>query len=171
MAETINRMQFLRGDFHGGGDPIRPPWALPELRFVEKCTRCGDCLTSCPRKIITEGRGKYPELDFSAAGCDFCGDCALACRTGALCRAEEAESPPWLIKAAILPNCLSLNAIICRACGEICDERAIRFKLEIGGIARPLLDRDQCTGCGECFAVCPVKAVNISANEPRNQAA
>jgi ferredoxin-type protein NapF len=55
--------------------------------------------------------------------------------------------------------------VVCRSCGEVCDESAIRFKLEVGGIARPLLDQEQCNGCGACFAVCPVRAVRIAPAE------
>ena len=108
-------------------------------------------------------------MDFSNGGCDFCGECLTVCRPGALKHLEG--SPPWRLKADINARCLSLNAVICRACGETCGERAIRFELHPGGVATPILDKDSCTGCGDCFAVCPAKAVEISSNEPRDQAA
>ena len=76
----------------------------------------------------------------------------------------------WNLKAEVGGDCLSARGIVCRACGESCDERAIRFQLEVGGIARPLLDAERCSGCGECFAVCPVKAIRIVALEPLQQA-
>ncbi|MEJ1298827.1 MAG: ferredoxin-type protein NapF [Candidatus Sedimenticola sp. (ex Thyasira tokunagai)] len=164
-------MQFLRGDFQGAGDPLRPPWSLSELQFQDKCTGCGDCIEACPYHLISEGRAKFPEIDFTNYGCDFCGDCVTACKPGALQRGEASDSSPWNLKATILPACLSLNAVVCRSCGEACEERAISFKLETGGIARPLLDMNSCTGCGECFAVCPIKAVKISSTESRNEAA
>lgn len=171
MGEPINRMQFLRGDFQGAEGIFRPPWALPEAQFVEKCTGCGDCTTACPYDLISEGRGKYPQIDFTHYGCDFCGDCVTACKPEALKRDEAGDTQPWQLKATILPSCLSLNAVVCRACGEACEVRAISFKLETGGIARPRLDSESCTGCGECFAVCPIKAVKISSTDPRVEAA
>lgn len=160
MTTTISRIQFLSGDLDGRNRPLRPPWALPEEAFIERCTRCGDCISTCPYGLIKEGRGKYPQLDFSQAGCDFCRECVKACEPEAL--VYDAAGPPWKLKATILPNCLSLNAVICRACGEACEAQAIQFRLELGGVARPLLDLGLCTGCGECYAVCPIRAVNIS---------
>lgn len=171
MPETINRMQFLTGDLSGSRRPIRPPWAVDESRFVDLCTRCGDCIPACPYHIIREGRGKFPEMDFSLCGCDFCRDCVAVCKAGALVFDERSDPPPWTLKAAILDNCLSLNGIVCRSCGEACEERAIEFRLEPKGVARPLLDQSLCTGCGECLAVCPIKSVRISPDDSRDQAA
>jgi len=162
MSQPINRMQFLTGDLSGKSLPIRPPWALPEDQFIECCTRCGDCVDACSYGLIRLGRGKFPQMDFSHYGCDFCRDCVAVCKPGALHYDEQDDSPPWTLKATILDNCLSLNAIICRSCGEACEVRAIRFKLETGGVAHPLLDQELCTGCGECFAVCPIKSISIS---------
>ncbi len=70
--------------------------------------------------------------------------------------------PPWHIKASIdLNKCLSMNATICRSCGESCDDEAIKFILELGGIAEPVLNTETCTGCGACYSVCPVQAVKL----------
>jgi len=171
MQKSINRSQFLSGDFYGLHHPVRPPWAVAEMLFVDSCTRCGECITACPYDIIKEGRGKFPILDFSLHGCDFCRKCVDVCEPKALCYDPSVDATPWSLKATILPACLSLNKIICRSCGEACEERAISFKLELGGIARPNLDIESCTGCGECFAVCPVKAVEISPRSPDSRAA
>ena len=171
MPETIDRMQFLSGDLKGDRLPIRPPWAIDETAFIDRCTRCGDCMEACPYDLIREGRGRFPKMDFSQYGCDFCGDCVEACKPDALYRDRQAGAPPWNLKATILDNCLSLNGVVCRSCGEACEERAITFKLELGGVARPLLDLALCTGCGECHAVCPIKSVLISPVESRDQAA
>jgi ferredoxin-type protein NapF len=171
MTAEINRMQFLTGDLSGKRAAMRPPWALPEAAFVDRCTRCGDCIPACPDGLITEGRGRFPQMDFSQGGCDFCAECVAACMPGALSRDAADEQRPWRLKATILDNCLSLNAVICRSCGEACDERAIRFQLELGGVARPILDQEACTGCGECFAVCPIRSIRISPVESQDQAA
>jgi len=171
MPESIDRMQFLSGDLIGERLPIRPPWAVDEPQFIDRCTRCGDCISACPYDIIREGRGKFPRMDFSLCGCDFCRDCVDACNPAALSYDLQTAPSPWNLKAAILGNCLSLNGVICRSCGEACEERAIAFKLELRGVARPLLDNSLCTGCGECFAVCPVKSISISPVQSRDQAA
>ncbi len=74
----------------------------------------------------------------------------------------EQYLPPWHIKVAIdLKKCLSMNAIICRSCGESCDDEVIKFNLQLGGVAEPILDVEQCTGCGACFSVCPVQVIQL----------
>jgi ferredoxin-type protein NapF len=63
-----------------------------------------------------------------------------------------------------------MNATICRSCGESCDDKAITFALKLGGIAEPVLNIEQCTGCGACFSVCPVQVISLTSallkNEP-----
>ena len=171
MGANINRMQFLRGDLSGKNHPIRPPWSSPEPRFIQQCDRCGDCIPACKQKIIKVGRGDFPEIDFSRGGCDFCTDCVTACKPGAISKQPGTNRAPWTLKATILGSCLSLNSVICRSCAEACVQEAIRFKLEVGGVATPLLDSSRCNGCGECFTVCPNNSVQIAVSEPRVQAA
>ncbi len=161
----ISRRQFLRADLRGKTQAVRPPWALPEARFIETCERCDDCISACPEKILRRGNGGYPQLDFAAGGCTFCGDCARVCEYGALGFADDPQQMPWRLEVAIVASCLSLHGTVCRSCGEVCEERAIRFKLEVGGIARPLLDTGECNGCGQCVSVCPVGSIRIGPAE------
>ncbi|NOR51379.1 MAG: ferredoxin-type protein NapF [Gammaproteobacteria bacterium] len=155
-------MQLLRGGFDGGVEPVRPPWAIAEELFVELCSRCDHCLPVCPTKILERGRGGFPVVNFKHGECEFCGDCLSVCETGALAR-EADSTPPWNIKVAISQECIAYRGVVCRSCGEFCDERAIRFRPEIGGISKPSLELDLCSGCGACVAICPVSAVTISA--------
>lgn len=187
----ITRMQLLRGDIKGKNNPFRPPWAIPEEYFVDFCTRCDKCVEACFDELIIKGRGGFPQMDFKRGGCDFCEDCLKVCEASALkkipdnnkipsnTRAHiesdngeesselhddlESYRPPWHIKASIdLTNCLSMNATICRSCGESCDDKAIKFDLKLGGIAEPILNIEQCTGCGACFSVCPVHVITLT---------
>ena len=175
---NISRMQLLRGDIKGKNKPFRPPWAIPEEYFVDYCTRCDKCIEVCFDELIVKGRGGFPQMDFKQGGCDFCEDCLNICETSALKKipipknnnnieepfASDAESflPPWHIKAKIdLTNCLSMNATICRSCGESCEDEAIKFNLKLGGIAEPVLNIEQCTGCGSCLSVCPAQVIEL----------
>ncbi len=153
-----SRRQLLRGNFSGISDVIRPPWALPDLEFSNRCTRCSDCIRICPEGIIRSGSGGFPEVDFQQRGCTLCRDCATACTARAL---DPERDPPWRLRVEIRDTCLAQRRVLCRSCGDACDERAIRFALQVGGIARPRIDGDRCTGCGFCVGVCPVQALKI----------
>lgn len=169
----ISRRFFLRGQVSASSKaistPIRPPWALNESLFVESCSRCSDCVSACPQGIISAGDAGFPEVSFKQGECTFCADCIRACKTGALDASvlsqqivdQASRQQAWNLDVSIQSNCLSLNAVVCRACGDNCETQAIRFKLKVGGISEPQILEDDCTGCGACVAVCPVDAVKI----------
>jgi ferredoxin-type protein NapF len=144
--------------------PIRPPWASPEARFLDTCERCGDCLRVCETRVIRIGAGGYPEVSFEQAGCTLCGDCAVVCKGRAL-STDPASVRPWGHRVRISEGCLSRLGVVCRSCGEACDERAIRFRPKVGGSALPSLEGALCTGCGQCLGRCPVNAIQID-HEP-----
>jgi len=48
----------------------------------------------------------------------------------------------------------------CNACGDICSYGAIVFKTDIEGFWYPEVDKDKCTDCGLCEAVCPIININ-----------
>ena len=161
MSTAISRMQFLRGDYSGRNNPIRPPWALAENTFIELCDACGDCSEQCPTHIIHLGRGNFPVIDFKSGECLFCGDCVTACKPGALKRIDDQQ--PWSVVATIKNDtCLAYNNVECRSCYDPCEARAIKMTPRIGGVSIPELNNTACTGCGACFAVCPVQAVNMN---------
>jgi len=97
-------------------------------------------------------------MSFQSGECTFCGDCVTACKTGALLRADQAR--PWDLKAAISDTCVTHKGVECRICGENCEVSAIRFRPTLGGISKPQLEDNVCTGCGACVAPCPVGAVS-----------
>lgn len=164
MATTslLSRRQFLRGRMSTLGHPaLRPPWATTEVDFQALCTRCDDCLSACAERVLVRGSGGFPEVDFRIAACTFCGDCAAVCKTGALIPGRGSQAAAWNLDVVISEMCLSGRGIVCRACGDACDARAIRFRHRIGGGAELLLDARRCTGCGACANVCPEGAVTL----------
>jgi len=150
-------MQFLRGRFNGQS-PIRPPWAAAESLFTDLCDRCDACIKACHTKIIRRGDGGFPEVNFSRSGCDFCRACVQACPTGAIVK-EAAD--PWSIQASFKSTCLAERGITCRSCGDVCEHRAIRFRLRVGGSAAIEFNASACSGCGECVSLCPVQAIEM----------
>jgi ferredoxin-type protein NapF len=140
----------------------RPPWAItPASAFTDTCTRCDRCIDVCPVKILHRGDGGFPQVSFANHGCTECGDCVRACAPGALVQVQGATPWPW--RVTITDRCLAHRQVECRVCGEVCDHAAIRFRPVLGGVAKPSVQWDACTGCGECQARCPVGAVVMQA--------
>ena len=131
MVTRLSRVRLLHGALKD--EPIRPPWAIDESLFVDKCERCDKCIQACEYQTLTRGPGGFPIVDFSQSGCDFCGDCVRSCSHDVLKFPSDPHQPPWSVKAEILSQCISLHGTLCRTCGEACEENAIRFKLEVGG--------------------------------------
>jgi len=157
-----SRRQFLRGRFDSRAcKVVRPPWAVAEAAFEELCTRCDHCLVACPEGILVRGSGGYPEVDFRRGGCSFCGKCVDVCEPGALASGERDPAAAWRLAVSIAERCLSNRGVVCRACGDACGERAIRFRPRLGGGAELLLEGQRCNGCGACVSVCPEDAVSL----------
>lgn len=156
-----SRRGFLRGRFSQAVPVPRPPWALGEKDFIDRCTRCGDCSKACETRIIRSGPGGYPVLDFKDAGCTYCRRCLDACPSGALI--DKGQSP-WSSqndpKALIGEQCLAHKQVECRTCGEHCPVEAVRFFPRVGNASLPVVQGD-CDGCGQCIAPCPAHAITL----------
>jgi len=147
-------------------EPIRPPWALREDAFLDRCSRCARCVDACEPGVLRLVRG-YPEADFRTAECTFCGACADACRDGALdARALASGTPPWTLEPEIASGCLAPQGVLCRTCGDVCDARAIRFRPRVGGPPHPEVSAAACTGCGACVAACPSRSITLTPVAP-----
>ncbi len=151
-------MSFLSGDISGRNFPIRPPSSIPEQVFRTTCNSCGNCITICPTKIIHFGRSRLPQIKFDNGECLFCRACVDSCKTGAL----NVNLVAWQIRASIESTCcLAFKKIECRSCEDNCEAGAISFSLQIGEAGRPALNQETCTGCGACYAGCPVSAITM----------
>jgi len=162
-AVNAGRRRFLRGDYAASSTAaLRPPGALPELRFIAACTRCDACVRVCPTGIVRRGSAGFPEVTFTSGECTFCGECVAACTPGAL-RGKEVA---WNLKASIAKSCLVRQKVLCRSCADACDTRAIGFQLAPGGGAMHRLSLDACNGCGACVRACPVSAIVVQPEQP-----
>lgn len=163
-----SRRDFLHVGGRRATRRLRPPWAVDETRFIERCTRCDECVRHCPERVLRRGSGGFPEMDFSRAGCTFCGECLEVCKPRALALSAH---PPVNWQAVIGDDCLARRGVTCRACGDTCEAGVIRFRPLPGGRAVVELAGDLCNGCGACVRFCPVGAIRVNPGVQSGEAA
>ncbi len=157
MVDLSRRRLFRRNTV--SSENLSLPWIKDAESFTDNCTRCGLCVDMCETKIIVNGDGGFPSIDFTKDECTFCYQCAEACPEGLFLPKEES---PWQAKAKIEANCLAINNVECRSCSDMCDAMAIGFSFQVGKVAQPEINLDECTGCGACVASCPTSSINVS---------
>lgn len=135
---------------------LRPPAAVAEATFLERCTKCGECAKACPYGAITTaslrlGRAAgTPIIDPSNAACRACPDrpCVYACAP----RALEPTLPTRIGTARIDPGaCLAHRGEFCASCSERCTVPGAVVVTN----GRPRIDNSVCVGCGSCAFACP----------------
>jgi ferredoxin len=172
---------------------IRPPGALPEREFLERCVRCGECMKVClthglqPTLLEAGLEGLWtprlvPRLGYCEYNCTLCGQ---VCPTQAIRRLPlEVKRRVRIGLAAIdtsrcLPYAFQTSCIVCE---EHCplprkaiwfDEREVVTRDgALRRVKQPKVAIDLCTGCGICETKCVVQdlpAIRVtSANEDRN---
>jgi MauM/NapG family ferredoxin protein len=152
---------------------IRPPAALAEKDFLQRCIRCGNCMKVC----ITNGLQPVmfqsglsgiwtpqlvPEIGYCEYRCTLCGN---VCPTGAIPRLTEAEKKKTRLGLALIDRKVCLpwkENKECLVCEEHCpvSKKAIRFReyREKGKlIKKPHVDPRLCIGCAICQTKCPTR--------------
>jgi MauM/NapG family ferredoxin protein len=155
--------------------PLRPPGAVEELTFKGLCTRCGNCIRSCPYNIIRRDTEPYsitgiltPVLTFDKDYCrEDCIRCTQVCPSGALAGVDVKNKPDVSIGLARVDMkiCLLGEDRECSACMRWCPYGAIHYVFsEIEYTLVPVIDPGKCNGCGACEKACPTnprKAIRV----------
>jgi ferredoxin len=107
VAAGVALLPILRSGpgFAAARDPrlIRPPGALDEKSFLERCIRCGECMKVCPNNALQPAlmeagmEGLWtpvvaPRIGYCEPSCVLCG---MVCPTGAIWEITPAEKA-WL---------------------------------------------------------------------------
>jgi ferredoxin len=156
---------------------VRPPGAVDEKRFLERCIRCGECMKVCltnglqPTLFEAGLEGIWTPVLVSRLGyCEYyCTLCGQVCPTGAI---EELDMEKkvkvriglaFIDKNRCLPYALDKPCIVCE---EVCPtpKKAIWFRdqkiIDKEGrervLKQPVVDPDLCIGCGICENKCPI---------------
>lgn len=134
---------------------IHPPYFSGEFN-CDDCT--APCVSSCKRNLLRfeDGVVKFEVLNL---GCNFCEDCAKACKSIGKNTLNLEFSRYINAKAIINVNsCLAWNFTVCYSCYDVCLYKAIDYL----GVFRPVVN-DKCVGCGECVSSCFKDSINLKA--------
>ena len=131
---------------------LRPPGAVPENLFLQRCTKCGDCIDACPHDaieslLIQETPGIYP----GETPCQLCEDfpCIDACETDALAPITNFLEVRMGVARVSRNVCTAGNG--CNACVSKCPTGAISMDF---GAFLVAVDESLCVGCGICQYIC-----------------
>lgn len=133
-------------------DWLRPPGAVGETLFLERCTQCGDCGKVCPYGSITfHPQNRTPVIFADQVPCYLCEDvpCIAACATEALLPVEGRGQIRMGLASVSHRDCTAGQG--CHACASKCPTDALSMDF---GTQRLVVAAERCVGCGLCEQVC-----------------
>jgi ferredoxin-type protein NapG len=137
-------------------DWLRPPGAVEESLFLERCTRCNDCAKACPHgAIVFDQQNGSPVIFPDLVACQVCEDfpCISACKTDALIMVRDRREVRMGLALVSERACTAGQG--CHACVSCCPTQALSMDFE--GM-RLVVASEHCVGCGMCQQIC--KTVN-----------
>lgn len=137
-------------------DWLRPPGAVEERLFLERCTQCNDCISACPPgAIMAHPEDGTPILFADESPCLLCEDfpCITSCRTEALLPVDSINQVRMGIATVSHGRCTASQG--CHACVSKCPTDALLT--DFASLHLTVVE-EVCVGCGMCEMVC--KTVN-----------
>jgi ferredoxin-type protein NapG len=134
-------------------DWLRPPGAVDEDTFLDRCTRCSDCLPACPYgSIKKDPANNYPIIFANESPCFLCDDfpCIAACETEALLPVGDRVEVRMGTAVVNQASCTADQG--CRFCLAKCPVDALAVMSFEDPY--PVVDQEKCVGCGICEQVC-----------------
>ncbi|MDZ7372780.1 MAG: 4Fe-4S binding protein [candidate division KSB1 bacterium] len=159
---------------------LRPPGALVESEFLDRCVRCLECVRICSSTgaclqpaLLERGVAGFwtPVADMRHGYCEYnCNLCGQVCPTGAITRLSVEDKQKVVMGTAYFDRSRCIpwyRNEDCLVCEEHCPipEKAIRLEQrpvqlpsgETRLVKFPYVVEDLCIGCGICVTKCPVE--------------
>lgn len=132
-------------------DWLRPPGAVGEAIFLERCTKCSDCMKVCPHESIVIHQDGTPVIYPDQMPCYLCDDtpCIAACATEALLPLGSVNEARMGV--AVINHRLCTAGQGCHACVSKCPTDALTMDFDA---QRLVVAVERCVGCGMCEHVC-----------------
>lgn len=179
----ILTLGLIKTGFHqieAKGQSVRPPGALPETEFLDRCVRCQECVKICsstggclqPAWLESGWEGIWSPIVNARHGyCEYnCNLCGQVCPTQAIHPLElEAKKQvrmgtAYFDKSRCIPWYRGEDCLVCE---EHCPlpDKAIKFNIRdarkpdgtMAVVKFPYVDESLCIGCGICVTKCPVE--------------
>ena len=133
-------------------DWLRPPGAVTEALFLERCTKCNDCVKACPHgSIVFHQQDGTPVIFPDQIPCYLCDDvpCVAACATDALL--PVARRDDIRMGTAVVNHRLCTAGQGCHACVSKCPTDALTMDFDTQQL---VVTAERCVGCGMCEHIC-----------------
>jgi len=135
--------------------------------FYGSCTACGLCVSACPNHVLKVStdleRLMQPYMSYTDGYCrPECNECSKVCPTGAIERLERGQKAAISIGIARVDYdlCVAGRGVHCGNCARHCPSGAIRMVEDAAGHRIPVVNEEQCIGCGACEFLCPSRPLS-----------